>query len=506
MTKLQEIKSIIDELRSDNSSNFKLQALQKHKDNEDWKKYLYYTYNPNFNYYINKIPKVYYQGSKTCFDVVINTMDKFRNQELRGNKGIEVLTLMLELCDENEAEVIELLIGRDIKCGINVTSINKVYKDLIPETSYCGCQGFRIDKIKEAIEEDGFVYSETKNDGRFVNIILTENIEMVSRSGKPTYLSDNCNLIKASKELKSKLDDYYTLTGELMVKGYNRLQSNGIVARIININEKLQEEDFKKADKSKKELEKEFDKTFEELENLIYVVVWDIIPYKDYINQKCIIHRIKRVQFLEETLESFNNDYIIKQEYKKCYSFQEVIQDLKEKLENGEEGTVIKAPSAIWSHGKKELQFKGKIVFNTELRIIGFNEGTKGTKYEGTLGSIICQSEDGLIVTNVSGIEETAKNKDFSRDYIWNNKEEFLNGVLEIKCNGLSKNKNGGYNFFYPNYVKFRSDKDKAQTQEEIIEIERAILSVTDELNTIKVNVSKSNANLEQSLQDFLNG
>ena len=39
MTTLQEIKSIIDELRSDNSSNFKLQVLQKHKDNEDWKKW-----------------------------------------------------------------------------------------------------------------------------------------------------------------------------------------------------------------------------------------------------------------------------------------------------------------------------------------------------------------------------------------------------------------------------------------------------------------------------------
>ena len=483
MTKLQEIKSIIEELRSDNSTNFKLQVLQKYKDNEDWKKYLYYTYNPNFNYYINKIPicETVHSNNNITFEELLTYLDKFKNQELRGYKGIE--TLYNILSNNPYYEVIELLIGRDIKCGINVTSINKVYKDLIPETSYCGCQGFRIDKIKEAIKNDGFVYSETKNDGRFVNIILTENIEMVSRSGKPTYLSDNCNLVKASKELIIKLEDYFTLTGELMVKGYNRLQSNGIVARIININEKLQEEDFKKAEKSKKDLEKEFNKTFKELENLIYVVVWDIIPYRDYINQKCIIHRIKRVQFLEETLELFNNDYIIKQEYKKCYSFQEVIQDLKEKLENGEEGTVIKASSAIWSHGKKELQFKGKIEFNTELRIIGFNEGTKGTKYEGTLGSIICQSEDGLIVTNVSGIEETAKNKDFSRDYIWNNKEEFLNGVLEIKCNGLSKNKNGGYNFFYPNYVKFRSDKDKAQTQEEIIEIERAILSVTDELN-----------------------
>lgn len=501
---LQKIKNIINELRIDNSTNYKLQILEKYKEDTNWLKYLYYTYNPNFNYYISKIP-VYGKSldDSLSLDDLFLLMDKFKNQELRGNKGIE--SLLSALSNNSNAEIIELLIGRDIKCGINVTSINKVYKDLIPETPYCGCQGFRIDKIKEAIEKDGFVFSEVKSDGRFVNIILTENIEMVSRSGKPTYLSDNCNLVKASKDLMIKLDDYYTLTGELMVKGYNRLQGNGIVARIININEKIQLDEIKKADKAKKELEKEFNKTFEELENLIYVVVWDIIPYNRYINQKFECFRVDRVQFLEDTLKILNSDYIVQQEYKKCYSFKEVIQDLKEKLENGEEGTVIKTPSALWSHGKKEDQFKGKIEFNVELRIIGFNEGTKGTKYEGTLGSIICQSEDGLITVNVGGIEEKAKNKDFSRDYIWNNKDEFLNGVLEIKCNGLSKNKNGGYNFFYPNYVKFRSDKDKAQTLEEIIDIENSILSISDELNSIKINVSKS-TNVEQNLQDFLNG
>ena len=50
--------------------------------------------------------------------------------------------------------------------------------------------------------------------------------------------------------------------------------------------------------------------------------------------------------------------------------------------------------------------------------------------------------------------------------------------ILEVKCNGLSSNQEGGHSVLYPNFVEFRDDKDEANTYEECVEIEKMNLSL----------------------------
>ena len=116
------------------------------------------------------------------------------------------------------------------------------------------------------------------------------------------------------------------------------------------------------------------------------------------------------------------------------------------------------------------------------MRIIGFKPGKKGTKYQDTLGSLTLESEDGKIKCNASGIEEKVKKKDISRDEFWDNQEQYLNKIVTIKCNGLSLNKEGGYNFYYPNYMCLRTDKDIANTEDEIIQIEKDVLKLKEDI------------------------
>lgn len=283
---------------------------------------------------------------------------------------------------------------------------------------------------------------------------------------------------------------------------YTRSEANGIIAKIINVNSYLDNNEIKKADKTKKELLQDYNKTFEELQDLVYVGVWDLIPYRSYLSLEYKVPRITRLEKLEKILNEFNehnfDNTISLVPYRIISSYNEAINHLKEELSNGFEGTVVKGFDAIWKDGKKVEQFKLKVEFNCELRIIGFNEGTKGTKLEGSLGSLICQSEDGLITVNVGGQDEKEDSKkDFTKDHIWNNKDEFINKVVEIKCNGLSINKEGGWNFLYPNYVKMRFDKNESNTLEEIKQIQDSKLK----LDSI---VSKSESN-SVDLKSFLN-
>ena len=64
------------------------------------------------------------------------------------------------------------------------------------------------------------------------------------------------------------------------------------------------------------------------------------------------------------------------------------------------------------------------------------------------------------------------------RDEIWNNKDKYLGKIVEVKANGVSSNRDGGYSLLYPNFVEVRDDKSIANTLEEILEIEKSISEV----------------------------
>jgi len=530
--------NILKELNENKSTNYKAEVLEKYKNNKIWTKVLQYTYNTDLNYFINK--KIKYNISQYQYELsldfqnIFDLLNLLSSGNVRGNKGIELFKETLENIQKENAEILELIIRRDLKAGISTTTLNKIYgKNFIHKTPYLGCQQFDSKKIRKILERDGQIYSEVKNDGRYANVILDKNIKIVSRQGKATTLYGHF-ISELNKLKKFYLNNVFN--GELMVRGYDRLTGNALISRCISINENLNNNEIKKAEKSKKILKEEFKISFEEAQDKIYMIVWDIIPkenYNLYLYNKPRVERIKDLEIFFNKVKELKIDCLEMQEYKiitvpnfnkelsrKLFTpskitdsktnkkiknpnyleidkksvdylefqknvdiaYQNVLLDLKEKLERGDEGTVLKSFPCIWREGKKEEQFKGKIEFNCELEIIGFKSGKEGTKYENTLGSLECKTSCGKIICNVSGIEEVAKKKDLSRDDFWNNKEYYLGKIITIKCNGISTDKEGNKNFFYPNYEILRTDKEVADSLEDILEIERGILSLKEEL------------------------
>lgn len=257
----------------------------------------------------------------------------------------------------------------------------------------------------------------------------------------------------------------------LVIKGIKRELSNGLITSIIDIQKKLStgdEKDYKKASDSILKMYKRHGVVYAEVLDRISFITWDILTLDDYFSGINKEPRVTRLTNLSLILEKMNSSRIELVEHKFVHTYDEAMAYFAESLERGEEGVIVKSLDGVWKDGKHAYQIKLKVEFTLDLKIVGFNYGTKGTKNENVISSLNCESSEGKLTARAQGITEDLM------DYITDNQDTLLNTIVEVKCNGLSSNQNGGHSVLYPSLMKFRTDKSEANSFEECLEIDRA--------------------------------
>jgi hypothetical protein len=457
------IKLILDKISAISGKNDKGKELSKHKDNELLKRVIYLAHSPRIKFYIKQIPEYTPNGGHSL-DMAILGLDGLSSRKVTGSEATGYLKSILTSLNEEDAYVIERIIDKDLKIGMD-SGINKVIPNLIEETGYMGCVPFNEKRAKSFFDGGKTVLSEVKADGRYVNIIITAGeVNLTSRQGEPTILGD-CEL---TREL-SKLNDC-VLNGELVMKGISRLISNGIIASIIDYKIKF---DTRTESENNKKLEnfiKEKGMYMDEALSLIQIKVWDILSIDDFYCLKSSIKRIDRLNHLKEVIKDSENIMVV--DHRMVKSYKEAMEHFTEMLENGEEGTVLKTLDGCWKNGKQTYQIKLKLEMDLDLKIIGFNYGTKGTKNEKVISSITCESSCGKLIARAQGLKEDMM------AYVTENQDKLLGTILEVKCNGLSSNSNGGNSVFYPTVKEFRTDKTEANSFEECLAIQNGVLGL----------------------------
>jgi len=418
------ILSVITELRSTNSRLEKEAILKKYIDNTVLKSVLIRALASHIQYYQRKIPVYSTNGKNVELIEALERMNDLADRKVTGNAAIEFLSNILSDVSADDAKVIELIIKKDLDCGVSTPTVNKIWEDLIPTFDTMLCSPMS-DKLL-----DKMVYpaiAQKKLDGLRCNVVVKSGtVTFYSRNGKTFDLLGNLEqeFLDASKGADIVFD------GELLVsengKELDRQTGNGIL---------------NKANKG----------TISEAEAAkITMVIWDVINYDNWVNQKDPTPYINRFDYLSTLGLNGKLSVVPSQIVNSLDEAREIYEDY---YARGFEGIILKSMNAIWEPKRSTSQIKFKGEETTSLRVIAIQEGKEDSKYKGQIGALLCESEDGKLRVSVgSGLtDEDRKSGDF------------LCKIIEVKYNTKIKSKGSDvYSLFLPRYIEVRFDRDEA--------------------------------------------
>jgi hypothetical protein len=416
---------------ADNASrNFKIEQLTANSDNETLREVVRLALDPFTQFYQRKIPK-YTPNNNPLGDNLDWALDQLltmlASRKVTGNAAIEHLQYVLENITADNAKVIERIIQKDLKCGVQVSTANAVWTGLVHEYPVMLCSPFD-EKLVNKIKFPAYV--QLKMDGmRFNAIVKDGKCEFRSRNGKEIQLLGflETDFIKMAAGFNMVFD------GELLVndKGVilDRQTGNGIL---------------NKANKG----------TISDLDaRKVRATVWDVIPFDAFASGICKVDYATRLNGLERMIQKSSPAKVNLVQTDLVQTLDMAQSIFESYLADGLEGIILKSSDGIWEdkRSKSQIKFKGEL--ECDLRVVGVQMGTG--KYDGMLGAILCESADGVIKVSVGSGFSDEQRKELM-------KQNLLDKIAAIKYNMRIKNKAGEESLFLPVFIELRDDKDVA--------------------------------------------
>lgn len=428
------ILDILNELNESNSTLYKIETLEKYKDNELFKRVLAMTYDRvtyTYGVTMKNVPEYTAQSGRpislnSALDILQNDL---ATRKVTGNKAIGLVHNTLSNLSNEDSVILERILGRDLKVNIGKTQVNKIFKGLCVKPVYMRCDVYG-EKTSKNIKFPALV--ELKADGTYRSVTV-ENGEVTfnSRSGEEYEYP-------LLKEQFSKLQDG-VYTGELTVTGLtNRAESNGLINSLTPPHDR------------------------------IIIELWDYISPEEFSNAA---NKVKnktpysvRFNALKSIIKESENIKIIP--YKEVHTLKEALQQTSEWMNEGYEGAILKDLNGVFRDGTSKEQLKLKLEIDLEVRVIGFQDGTPGTKREGKVGSLIFANDEGTIKGRCSGFT------DKELDDFTENKDKILNKIITVQFNDLTKAiGNDFYALSHPRFICIRHDKDETDTLERAFQL-----------------------------------
>lgn len=490
------INDILIELRESSSSKYKISVLEKHLDNELLKKVLLYTYTPYSQYHIKQLPEivsVMNEGDEyISLESGLEFLDKLSNREITGNDARLQLSYIVDNMRVEDAQVLLRIVDRNLDCGINDATINKVFKGLIPEIPYMRCEKY-TDKTVSKITYPAYI--QLKADGSFINIIKhNKNVYCMSRSGTVIHIG------KVSEFYQNMIaDDNFVIMGEVVLVDKNgvmpRKTGNGLInsyAKRETTRQSIldkQKELVKKgkgASSTFKKLANDLHAKEEEwkmIENSMQIECWDCVPYEDW--ERGIYPNVPYETRFEHNLKELIKEcpFITPIWTEVVNSLDEAQKFARNRFKEGLEGGVLKNKLGIWEDGTSKDQIKIKAVREADLLITSYVPGEGD--FEGGIGALIGYTSDNLLVSSVGsgltregrGLERVDEN-DMAKGIRLRNdiisiddffEKEYNNQIMAVKYNELSKSDENEYwTLSHPVFVEVRTDKFVADTLERL--------------------------------------
>ena len=409
---------IIELLRSDNSKLFKQATIADNIDNEEFVEGLKYALTPLITYGVQSVPNAELLGEPGPglewpeFKILL---DKLIARELTGHAARDAIvdSMVLSTVEQWNNWYRPILL-KDLKAGFSEKTVNKVQKGTIP---VFGCMLAR-DGAKEEKKLVGDVLIENKYDGvRCIAIVQNNTAVLHSRNGKVFP-----NFPHIEEALSKPQFNNMVFDGEIMSENFQALMKQ--VYRKTNV-------DTSDA----------------------YLALFDVLDLSEFnagegkyntLERKQILAElpfdecIRKVDFTRVNLDTSEGQQIFKNMNKIA-------------IAEGYEGLMVKPVESLYECKRSASWLKIKPIIEVTLTVIDIEEGQG--KFEGTTGALVCEGiEDGdLIGVNVgSGLT------DEMRESIWNNRDDVIGQLVEIRADAITQAENGEYSLRFPRFKTFR--------------------------------------------------
>lgn len=424
---------IIRELESDNSRLAKEEIILREAkdDNDIFFKGCQLACGARTTFGIKQVPESSKDGPGLDWDTFLSTAELFINRDLTGNMARAAVQGLMEAATMEEWNGwYRRILVKDLDCGIGEKSINKIVKKAGKENYVIPvftCQ-LAFDANKHESKITGEKQIEIKLNGiRLITIVHPDGrVDQFSRTGN--QLENFPHVREEFSKLAADLNEPMVFDGEIMSKTFQDIMKQ--VNRKFNV----QAQDA-----------------------VLYLFDW--LSYEDFKNGVCYTPQITRSHTLKQFIDEYDFESIRQVGFETIdFDTEEGEERLNEindmVVQNNYEGIMIKDPSAPYVLDRTVSWLKQKPFVEVSLTVTGFKEGTKRNK--GRLGALVCEGEDDgtyLYVDVGSGFS------DADRISFWNNRNNIMGQVVEIRGDMITQNQQGTYSLRHPRFLRFRGFK-----------------------------------------------
>lgn len=390
------------------STNEKIRILSEHKSDEISELFIW-AYDPFLSYGIHKLDLTdmhhpMHFDEKAWWGELYCLLGQLSRRELTGNAAKAAVKDVMLSATAEYAQLVPLILKRDLRIGAGVRLINKVYPDLLPE-DFC-MSANKYDKKKVSFP----VYADTKLDGvRCIGVVGHDGVVLFSRNAKEFT---NYSTIEAEIGLL-KLREGFKLDGEMTMGDFQNLMRT--VSRK--------------------------DDGIELAKDAIYNI-FDVVDTSLSFGE-----RLAFMKGLEDSIEHLGLTHLKVVKGELIETEAELHEYYDAQLAEGHEGIMVKTLDGMYEMKRGWGWQKMKPEHTDDLEIIGYEEGLG--KYVGQLGVVKCRLDNGGEVRVGSGF------KDEERATLWEQREDLIGMIAEVKYQ--EKTNDGSLRF--PIFIRFRHDK-----------------------------------------------
>lgn len=429
-TTLEPIVKVVDALRNTSGSNDKIKLLRESADIPHLQEILKYTYDPFLKYGVSKKMIEQLENTNvnrialTPYSDFVELLDKLAKSNINDQLRVEIASILHHPTNHSTIDLMKCILTKDLKIGMAASNINKAIPGLIPVFDVM--RGQKYDDHKKKLIGKNIIVTEKIDGVRTVAMIDADGeVKFFSRQGKEIE-----GLVEIEADIKKIGLKNIVLDGETTIYDKEGIESKEVFKRTMEI----------------------MGSKIEEKKGLLYNV-FDCMPMSSFKKGICETTTTGRKKYFEDKwyhATSYPHHVEpLKILYAGKYDEQKV-QEIHDKIvEAGGEGVMINIADAPYECKRTSNLLKVKIMYTMDLKIIGFEEGLVGTKFDGTLGALVVDYK-GYSVKVGSGFSEE------DREYFWNNQDELLGRVIEVQCFEETQDADGNLSLRFPVYVQLR--------------------------------------------------